>query len=70
MITKSKIEHEIENEKRCCLCHGEIDGYGNNPAPLSDKFKCCNVCNTTKVIPARIEQIIKNKQIGKSIKTI
>ena len=44
----------------CILCGWEIEGYGNNPAPLAQMpSKCCDECNVTKVIPVRlIESII------------
>jgi hypothetical protein len=31
-------------------------GYGNNPDPLGvlPEDRCCDDCNTTKVIPARL----------------
>lgn len=37
----------------CVLCKKECEGYGNNPAPLSGKGKCCDDCNR-KVVSARI----------------
>ena len=52
----------------CCLCGREIthDRYapgeylGNNPWPLADgeNDRCCDWCNDTKVIPARIELVV------------
>ena len=47
----------------CCICGKEVSGWGNNPWPINndpDK-KCCEECNMTKVIPARIIQM-KNKK--------
>ncbi len=47
----------------CCLCKnkcmgwGDNNEYGNNPAPLKHKGECCDTCNDTKVIPARIHVI-------------
>jgi hypothetical protein len=43
-------------EKWCCFCGDEVGKYGNNPEPIMDgvKWKCCDECNTTKVIPARM----------------
>ena len=48
----------------CCLCNeksfgwGEKLQYGNNPAPLNNGMgQCCDDCNTTKVIPARLEAV-------------
>jgi len=51
---------------KCCLCGGEIEkeldtngkvfwDSGNNAEPLVRNGRCCNDCNATKVIPARIE---------------
>lgn len=34
---------------------GEVHGWGHNPEPLADvNDRCCNTCNATKVIPARL----------------
>lgn len=41
-------------EKKCILCGKPYIGYGNNPEPLANKGKCCDLCNTTKVIPERV----------------
>ena len=41
--------------KTCCLCGGEFEGYGNNPAPVKESGECCGRCNAEKVIPARLE---------------
>ena len=44
---------------KCCLCGEKIkvesNGWnkGNNAQPLAEG-RCCNKCNVTKVIPARI----------------
>ena len=48
-----------EEKKVCCLCGQEIDGYGNNPEPIStnEDDRCCDSCNLEKVIPARLEQL-------------
>lgn len=54
---------------KCCLCNGEIEkkfntkrdiiwDSGNNAEPLKDG-RCCDVCNTTKVIPERIKRMVK-----------
>ena len=41
--------------KTCCLCKDQFEGYGNNPLPLyNKKGRCCNICNLTKVLPARL----------------
>ena len=40
----------------CCLCVHVCSGFGNNPYPLSlnDDERCCDECNRTYVIPARL----------------
>lgn len=45
--------------KSCCFCGAPIvETEGNNPAPLaSSDLDCCDNCNGTLVIPARIRLI-------------
>jgi hypothetical protein len=48
----------IMGKLMCCLCDEEIDGYGNNPAPVAfGELKCCDKCNASVVIPARINEL-------------
>lgn len=53
---------------KCCLCDGEIEkkftpegkiywDEGNNAQPLKEG-RCCDLCNNTKVFPARLKQVI------------
>ena len=48
---------------KCCLCDKVMEGYGNNPDPLviDDDAECCDDCNSTKVIPARLAQMFGGK---------
>lgn len=41
---------------KCCICGKMIKGYGNNPWPIvkDENAKCCDKCNDTKVIEARL----------------
>ena len=39
---------------KCVICKEHFTGIGNNPVPLKTSGVCCDFCNTTKVIPARI----------------
>lgn len=48
--------------KKCVLCGKEFKGWGNNPYPLHEEGECCDECNTTKVIPARILKMYENKK--------
>jgi len=44
--------------KWCCLCAKYAGRYGNNPAPLAElPLVCCDDCNRTKVIPARLKGV-------------
>jgi hypothetical protein len=45
----------------CCLCGSEEYGNGNDPSPITtenENDECCDNCNLTKVVPARIELLI------------
>ena len=53
--------------KTCCLCGGEFEGYGNDPAPLKESGECCDRCNAEKVLPARFEVVLASGEI--SVKT-
>ena len=46
----------------CCLCGDTFVGWGNNPYPLSvnPDDRCCDKCNYTKVIPARLARIAES----------
>lgn len=49
----------------CCLCGKHVSGsWGNNPWPLSHDIneRCCDECNMTKVIPARLSIIQANRE--------
>lgn len=45
---------------RCCLCGNTYVNYGNNAQPL-DNGRCCDMCNMTKVIPARMSMPIDHQ---------
>ena len=48
-----------ETEKLCVLCKKSIRGaYGHNAEPLA-KGRCCNHCNAYKVVPQRIQSLMK-----------
>ena len=53
------------NEKHiCCICGEEFKGFGNNPYPVNkdENARCCDVCNDTVIIPARIEALNEDKK--------
>ena len=50
---------------KCCLCNGKLPKKHpgrNNPYPLKTLGACCNDCNSTRVIPARLRLV--RKQFG------
>jgi len=46
---------------RCIICRHFSNGWGNNPAPLKKRGRCCDVCNTVRVIPARVMMMMRHK---------
>lgn len=48
--------------KRCSICGKSFKGYGNNPEPVQRWFKgaCCDECNMTVVMPARLAKASDN----------
>ena len=49
-----------EETFKCCICLNECRGLGNNPDPISENEddRCCDNCNMTKVIPARLKAVL------------
>ena len=52
---------------KCCLCNDEIKkepisgwAQGNNAEPVKIG-RCCNICNLTKVLPARLKRFKNQK---------
>jgi hypothetical protein len=57
----SENDDEIEAVTTCCICDNTREGFGNNPAPVKTEGRCCDACNTSVVIPARIQSIVGNQ---------
>ena len=46
---------------KCSICKNKIyTEFGHNAAPIN-KGRCCEMCNFTKVIPARIKLMKKGE---------
>lgn len=43
--------------QKCCICGEEFLGYGNNPWPLRDEGRCCDMCAKLIVLPSRVLQL-------------
>jgi hypothetical protein len=52
--------------QECVLCGYEFVGWGNNPEPLAayEDGRACDLCNGSKVIPARLRAITGDKDGG------
>ena len=54
------MDGEIRMKNYCSICHEKMLSssfrYGNNAHPVNNG-RCCDICNTTVVIPARIKQL-------------
>ena len=47
-------------EQYCSICGKEFEGYGNNAYPVNSG-RCCDKCNTSIVVPRRMQDYA-NKQ--------
>tara|TARA_R110002020_G_C16321697_1_gene774897 strand:- start:29255 stop:29446 length:192 start_codon:yes stop_codon:yes gene_type:complete len=48
---------------KCIICNNKFTGFGHNPAPLQDnKFRCCDSCHYTQVIPYRLYKLNQQNQ--------
>ena len=47
----------MSKSQLCVLCDAKFSEWGNNPYPLANSGKCCNTCNTTRVIPQRLYKL-------------
>ena len=67
---RKKVESKIVEDKpteydfTCCICGKGSNGYGNNPETVgalkySLDAQCCDDCNDTVVIPARLGAMFK-----------
>ena len=43
----------------CCICGRHFTDWGNDPWPVNmdDNAKCCDECDMTVVLQARLEQM-------------
>ena len=46
------------NDFTCVICDKEIKGeFGNNPDPIALEGECCNECDNSVVMTARLNQL-------------
>lgn len=47
---------------KCSICGKKYEGYGNNAQPVNIG-RCCDNCNTTIVVPRRLQDA-RNRREG------
>jgi len=73
-------EYNYEEVLNCNLCPRDIDihrdptgnaywNQGHNAEPLAEG-RCCDFCNATKVIPARLEAIRRYERRERRLETL
>ena len=54
------------SDEKCVICGGRdemgVNGLGNNPYPVEEEGRCCDLCNTLYVIPRRMEDLINQRK--------
>ena len=43
---------------KCKICDDTFLGHGHNAEPIANG-RCCDVCQDTKVLPARLDQMLE-----------
>jgi len=56
VVASMMISSQLESGKKhtCSICEVKYSGFGNNAEPVNSG-RCCDGCNITSVIPARLE---------------
>lgn len=54
-MVEAMFEHD--RVKKCCICGKEFTGFGNNPEPVKHDGECCNECNMSYVLQARVKAL-------------
>ena len=53
-LRKPKSGDPKGKRKTCCICGMGFSEWGHNPDPVKSSGTCCDSCNDTYVIPARL----------------
>ena len=48
------MEEAEARKELCSICHKPIEGWGNNAWPVVNDGRCCDHCNWSVVLPARL----------------
>lgn len=52
-----------KTNNKCVFCGADNGKWGNNAQPLNEG-RCCDKCNNTKVIPARIKLLMFDSAVA------
>jgi hypothetical protein len=55
-IKQEETKTDVRQPDVCSICQITYYGWGHNAQPVNNG-RCCNVCNDTIVIPARLRQM-------------
>lgn len=53
--------HDPKEIKVCSICQQDYTGWGNNAEPVNDG-RCCDMCNSSVVVPARITMFYRRRE--------
>lgn len=56
-----EVMEDYKEEGICSICGLSYTHWGNNAYPVNDG-RCCDNCNSTVVVPARLNRIIMRNQ--------
>ncbi len=62
-----RVNETLISRFKCCFCEITVNGPGNNSAPLNEN-RCCNDCNLSLVIPARLKAMESSIPITRKCK--
>ena len=51
---------------QCVICENNFEGFGNNPYPLSEDGRCCDVCNIDVIVERFRNIVSKEGELNKS----
>lgn len=63
------MKKKTEKKYTCSICFSECKGVGNNAQPVNDGM-CCDACNESVVIIARVQDASTTKRTNEAIEII
>lgn len=59
-LTGVSVDLFLDETSKCSICGIRYFGHGHNALPVNNG-RCCDICNTTHVITARLRQLALSK---------